>query len=89
MKKFIVCAFIAFSLTVVSDSAESARIDYDQAVKYGRISLEKIEKKSVRKIIREILDRHKIEKSKIPNTIPIPLYHPLYDINPNKVKDIA
>jgi len=85
MKKLIICVFMAFSLTVVSDSAESA-IDYDQAVEYGRISLEKAEKKSVRKIIREILDRHKIEKSKTPNTIPIPLYDSLdYD----RMKNLA
>ena len=86
MKKLIMCVFMAFSLTVAPDSAESARIDYDQAVERGRISLEKVEKKSVRKIIREILDRHKIEKSKMPNTIPIPLYDSLdYD----KMKNLA
>ena len=86
MKKFIVCVFMAFSLTVFSNSAESARIDYDEAVKRGRISLEKAEKKSVRKIIREILDRHKVEKFNIPNTIPIPLYDSLdYD----KMKNLA
>ena len=89
MKKFIVCTFMAFSLTVTSDSAESARIDYDQAVEKGRISLEKVEKKSVRKIIREILNRSRIEKLKTPNTIPIPLYHPLSDIIPSRVKDLA
>ena len=88
MKKFILCIFVASGLMMVSDSAESA-IDYDQAVEYGHISLEKAEKKSVRKIIREILNRKKIEKLKMPNTIPIPLYRPLYDINPDKVKDIA
>tara|TARA_Y100000310_G_scaffold175516_1_gene175545 strand:- start:45 stop:305 length:261 start_codon:yes stop_codon:yes gene_type:complete len=86
MKKFILCIFVACGLMMVSDSAESSRIDYDQAVESGRISLEKAGKKSVRQIIREVLDRYKVEKFKIPNTIPIPLYDSLdYD----KMKNLA
>ena len=86
MKKFIVCVFMTFSVTMVSGSAESARIDYDQAVERGRISLEKVEKKSVRKNIREILDKSKAEKLKTPNSIPIPLYD---SIDYDKMKNIA
>jgi len=85
MKKFIMFMFV-----VLMCSSVSAKIDntvtgvyYKKDVQIGKKSLNK---KSVKTIIREILDRHKVEKFKIPNTIPIPLYDSLdYD----KMKNLA
>ena len=79
-----------FMFVVLMCSSVSAKIDntvtgvyYKKDVQIGKKSLNK---KSVKTIIREILDRHKVEKFKIPNTIPIPLYDSLdYD----KMKNLA
>ena len=88
MKKFILCIFMASGLMMVSNYAESATIDYNQAVKLGRKSMNK---KPVRMIIREILDRKKIEKmerefDELKNTIPIPLYD---SIDHDRFKNLA
>lgn len=81
MKKLIV--FIFMVLMSASVSANIDYTDYDQASKIGRRSLNK---KSVRMIIREILDRRKAGKESTPNTIPIPLYD---SIDYDKMKNLA
>ena len=49
-------------------------ITYKEAVKAGRKSLNKSEKKSIRQIIQEILERHKRMEYLPAPTYPIPLY---------------
>ena len=66
---------------MVSNCVESAKIDNNPAVKVGRKSLNK---KPVRMIIREILDRKKMEQ--FDNTIPIPLYD---SIDHDRFKNLA
>ena len=84
MKKFIMCVVMLAVCSTVSANIDS-KSSYEVVYKYRH-------KKSVRNIIREILNRkqiQKLEKFDIPNTIPIPLYRPLYDIDPNTVKNLA
>ena len=88
MKKLVLCVFIALMCSSVSAKIDSGNADYVKAIKLGRKSLNK---KSVRMIIREILDRKQIEKmerefDELRNTIPIPLYD---SINPHKFKNLA
>ena len=88
MKKFIMFMLVAFMCSTANAKTDNNTSDvyYDQVIKLGKKSLNK---KSVKMIIREILNRKRIEKYKMPNTIPIPFYHPLYDMKPYKAKDIA
>tara|TARA_R110000824_G_scaffold6161_3_gene28296 strand:- start:1097 stop:1378 length:282 start_codon:yes stop_codon:yes gene_type:complete len=93
MKRFIfVLLVIVIGISnynvVMANTPRSASINYKQAVKIGRKSLNK---KSVRMIIREILDRKHIERMErefddLQNTIPIPLYD---SIHPYKFKNLA
>ena len=88
MKKLVLCIFIVLLCSNVSAKIDNSDICYNKVVRLGRQSLNK---KPVRMIIREILDRKKIERmerefDELQNTIPIPLYDSLdYD----KMKNLA
>ena len=83
MKKLVLCVFIALMCSNVSAKIDSSDANYNGVIKLGRKSLNK---KSVRMIIKEILNNRKIDKLDIPNTIPIPLYD---SIDPQKFKNLA
>jgi len=79
MKKFILCVCVALMCSNLN-----ASIDYKNNYE---ISHRYRQRKSVGKIIREILNRKGIEKkSDTPNTIPMPLYD---GIHPDTIKDLA
>jgi len=78
VSKFIFCfavaLTIAWCLPVQAKIERSGSITYKEAVKAGRKSLKKIEKKSIRDIIREVLERHE----KAQKIFPVPLYDSIY-----------
>ena len=78
MKKFIVCMFVALMCSNVNAHIDGSS-RYEVSYKYRT-------KKSVKRIIREILNRRKIEKFDVPNTIPIPMYD---SVEPNRLKNLA
>ena len=80
MKKFIMCVivWIMFACSNVSAHTDNSG-RYEIAYKYRT-------KKSVKRIIREILNRRKIEKFDVPNTIPIPMYD---SIRSDRLKNLA
>ena len=79
MKKIITILTIVFMC-----SSLSASIDYKN---YYVDSYKYRPRKPVGKIIREILNRKKIEKTfDIPDMVPIPWYD---SIKPNRLKDVA
>jgi len=84
MKKFIMCVMICVTLQAKGLPKAQGNIDYKSRYE---ISYKYKQKKSVRKIIREILNRKKIDR--LPNNnnmIPIPMYD---SIKPNTLKDVA
>ena len=76
--KFIFCFVVALTVTwclpVQAKIESNGSITYKEAVKAGKKSLKKIEKKSIRDIIREVLERHE----KTQQTFPVPLYDSIY-----------
>ena len=76
MKKLITILTIVFMCSTLD-----ASIDYKHRYE---VSYKQRSRKSFRKIIREIINRKKIEQK--PNMIPIPLYD---SIEPNLLKDLA
>jgi hypothetical protein len=84
----VVIAAIMIWCTPVEAKVErhKAGITYEQAVKSGRKSLNKAQKKSIRMIIDEVLERHRrMEYLPVP-TYPIPLYD---SINWEDLKNVA
>tara|TARA_R100000008_G_C3508745_1_gene127667 strand:- start:284 stop:520 length:237 start_codon:yes stop_codon:yes gene_type:complete len=78
MKKFIICIGFMFICSVAT-----ANIDYSSQYE---ISYRNKPKKSMRHIIREILNRKNLENKKKAKTFPVPLYDP---IGFERVKNLA
>ena len=78
MKKLIVCIGFMFICSVAT-----ANIDYSSQYE---TSYRNRSKKSVRHIIREILNRKNLENKKKSNTFPVPMYD---SIDTDRVKNLA
>ena len=79
MKKFIMCIIVIFMCSTLD-----ASIDYKHRYE---VSYKQRSRKSFRKIIREIINKRKIEqKPNMNQIIPIPLYD---SVEPNLLKDLA
>lgn len=78
MKKFIMCISVVFMCSVAT-----ANIDYSSQYE---ISYRNRPRKSMRHIIREILNRKNLENKKKHNTFPVPMYD---SIDFDRIKDLA
>ena len=76
MKKFIMCVMVWIMFLCSNVNANILIIVGDM-----RLPTSTEQRKSVKKIIREILNRRKIEKFDVPNTIPIPMYDSIRSID--------